>query len=48
MLQVVSKNPGGDPIVSTHLQFHGKEELRKGIKRFSINELKQMQSDEVS
>lgn len=48
MLQVVNKNPGGDPIVSSHLEFQGKEVLRKGIKRLSINELKQMQSDEVS
>jgi hypothetical protein len=48
MLQVVSKNPGGDPIVSSHQQFQGKEELRKGIKRFSINELKQMNIDEVN
>ena len=34
--------------MATRLQFSDKAELRKGIKKFSINELKQMQDEENS
>lgn len=48
ILQVVNKVPGGDPVIANRLRYETKEELRKGIKMFSITALKEMNQEDLN